>query len=210
MAERVAGAGRIFFGRPRIRGPGVFRHLGHPRAIFYPSEIDQTKFHGCQLCGAPWGDRRCLLVPRDLTFLSCLFPGMKLTVILEDRQRRDFDIDGPVSELVSKIALLSSMEGKALFFQGKQLDEAKTLAELGIPEQAVLRVSEQEEPVNRAQPEVIEAEEEDEMAKMLGFKSFGTTKGQTHSNAYGVQISKKTKHRQYLNRKGGQDKPLDN
>uniref|UniRef100_A0A8D3BE31 U4/U6.U5 small nuclear ribonucleoprotein 27 kDa protein n=1 Tax=Scophthalmus maximus TaxID=52904 RepID=A0A8D3BE31_SCOMX len=55
-------------------------------------------------------------------------------------------------------------------------------------------------------------EEEIEMMKQMGFASFDTTKGkkQTGSvNAFAINVSMKRKYRQYMNRKGGFNRPLD-
>lgn len=56
--------------------------------------------------------------------------------------------------------------------------------------------------------------EEDEalMAKMMGFATFNTTKGkhvQGSCNASAVKIRKPKKYRQYMNRRGGFNRPLD-
>lgn len=55
-------------------------------------------------------------------------------------------------------------------------------------------------------------EDEIEMMKMMGFASFDTTKGKKTDgsvNAYAVNVSMKRKYRQYMNRKGGFNRPLD-
>ncbi|NXN82739.1 SNR27 protein, partial [Bombycilla garrulus] len=55
-------------------------------------------------------------------------------------------------------------------------------------------------------------EEEIEMMKMMGFASFDTTKGKKvdgAANAYAINVSQKRKYRQYMNRKGGFNRPLD-
>lgn len=54
-------------------------------------------------------------------------------------------------------------------------------------------------------------EEEKEMAKLLGFSSFDTTKGKkVPGNQVGaVRVVKKRRYRQYMNRKGGFNRPLD-
>uniref|UniRef100_A0A8C4NEB9 U4/U6.U5 small nuclear ribonucleoprotein 27 kDa protein n=2 Tax=Eptatretus burgeri TaxID=7764 RepID=A0A8C4NEB9_EPTBU len=56
------------------------------------------------------------------------------------------------------------------------------------------------------------SEEEVEMMKLMGFGSFATTKGKRvdgSSNAHAVNIALKRKYRQYMNRKGGFNRPLD-
>jgi hypothetical protein len=63
-------------------------------------------------------------------------------------------------------------------------------------------------------PQTLEGktEEEIEMMKMLGFSSFDTTKGKHVDgacNASGVNIQQKRRYRQYMNRKGGFNRPLD-
>uniref|UniRef100_A0A6I8MZP8 U4/U6.U5 small nuclear ribonucleoprotein 27 kDa protein n=1 Tax=Ornithorhynchus anatinus TaxID=9258 RepID=A0A6I8MZP8_ORNAN len=55
-------------------------------------------------------------------------------------------------------------------------------------------------------------EEEIEMMKLMGFASFDTTKGKKVGgsvNAYAINVSQKRKYRQYMNRKGGFNRPLD-
>uniref|UniRef100_A0ACB8EZQ0 Uncharacterized protein n=1 Tax=Sphaerodactylus townsendi TaxID=933632 RepID=A0ACB8EZQ0_9SAUR len=55
-------------------------------------------------------------------------------------------------------------------------------------------------------------EEEIEMMKAMGFASFDTTKGKKVDgsvNAYAINVSQKRKYRQYMNRKGGFNRPLD-
>ncbi|XP_030058371.1 U4/U6.U5 small nuclear ribonucleoprotein 27 kDa protein [Microcaecilia unicolor] len=55
-------------------------------------------------------------------------------------------------------------------------------------------------------------EEEIEMMKIMGFGSFDTTKGKKVEgsvNAYAINVSQKRKYRQYMNRKGGFNRPLD-
>ncbi|CAF2388123.1 unnamed protein product [Rotaria sp. Silwood2] len=55
-------------------------------------------------------------------------------------------------------------------------------------------------------------EDEIEMLKTMGFASFDTTKGkhtEGATNAYGTNIQQKRRYRQYMNRKGGFNRPLD-
>uniref|UniRef100_H9GAT4 U4/U6.U5 small nuclear ribonucleoprotein 27 kDa protein n=2 Tax=Anolis carolinensis TaxID=28377 RepID=H9GAT4_ANOCA len=55
-------------------------------------------------------------------------------------------------------------------------------------------------------------EEEIEMMKIMGFSTFDTTKGKKVEgsvNAYAINVSQKRKYRQYMNRKGGFNRPLD-
>lgn len=54
--------------------------------------------------------------------------------------------------------------------------------------------------------------EEIEMMKLMGFSGFDTTKGKHvdgSCNAYAINIQQKRKYRQYMNRKGGFNRPLD-
>ncbi|TDH12435.1 U4/U6.U5 small nuclear ribonucleoprotein 27 kDa protein isoform X2 [Sander lucioperca] len=55
-------------------------------------------------------------------------------------------------------------------------------------------------------------EEEIEMMKQMGFGSFSTSKGRKTDgsvNAFAVNVTMKRKYRQYMNRKGGFNRPLD-
>ncbi|KAK9522342.1 hypothetical protein VZT92_018815 [Zoarces viviparus] len=55
-------------------------------------------------------------------------------------------------------------------------------------------------------------EEEIEMMKLMGFGSFETSKGKKTDgsvNAFAINVSMKRKYRQYMNRKGGFNRPLD-
>lgn len=54
-------------------------------------------------------------------------------------------------------------------------------------------------------------EENEMLAKMMGFSSFDSTKGKQvpGNNVGAVNVSKKRKYRQYMNRKGGFNRPLD-
>ncbi|XP_049618902.1 U4/U6.U5 small nuclear ribonucleoprotein 27 kDa protein [Syngnathus scovelli] len=55
-------------------------------------------------------------------------------------------------------------------------------------------------------------EEEIEMMKLMGFSTFDSTKGkksESATNAYAVNTTMKRKYRQYMNRKGGFNRPLD-
>ncbi len=54
--------------------------------------------------------------------------------------------------------------------------------------------------------------EEIEMMKIMGFGNFETTKGKPiegNDTNYGTAIVNKRKYRQYMNRKGGFNRPLD-
>jgi U4/U6.U5 tri-snRNP-associated protein 3 len=54
--------------------------------------------------------------------------------------------------------------------------------------------------------------DEIEMMKIMGFAGFDTTKGkkvEDSANAFAINIQQKRKYRQYMNRKGGFNKPLD-
>lgn len=56
-------------------------------------------------------------------------------------------------------------------------------------------------------------EEEIEMLKVMGFAGFDSTKGKHiedgKANAFAVNVQQKRKYRQYMNRKGGFNRPLD-
>lgn len=56
-----------------------------------------------------------------------------------------------------------------------------------------------------------EKRENELMAKMMGFTNFDSTKGkQVEGNNVGnVRVAKKRKYRQYMNRQGGFNRPLD-
>lgn len=58
--------------------------------------------------------------------------------------------------------------------------------------------------------ELVEDDGGMDMAAMMGFGGFGTTKGKkvTGNNAYYVRKEKKTEYRQYMNRVGGFNRPL--
>ncbi|XP_066141133.1 U4/U6.U5 small nuclear ribonucleoprotein 27 kDa protein [Euwallacea fornicatus] len=55
------------------------------------------------------------------------------------------------------------------------------------------------------------SEEEQEMMRMMGFCNFDTTKGKKveGNDVGGVHVILKRKYRQYMNRKGGFNRPLD-
>ncbi|KAM3868287.1 U4/U6.U5 small nuclear ribonucleoprotein 27 kDa protein [Diretmus argenteus] len=55
-------------------------------------------------------------------------------------------------------------------------------------------------------------EEEIEMMKIMGFSTFDSSKGKKTDgsvNAHAINVSQKRKYRQYMNRKGGFNRPLD-
>ncbi|XP_061763051.1 U4/U6.U5 small nuclear ribonucleoprotein 27 kDa protein [Nerophis ophidion] len=55
-------------------------------------------------------------------------------------------------------------------------------------------------------------EEEIEMMKLMGFATFNTSKGKKSegsTKAFAINVSMKRKYRQYMNRKGGFNRPLD-
>lgn len=69
-------------------------------------------------------------------------------------------------------------------------------------------------PMDEDEPEddvVVEADGLDAMQAMMGFGSFGSTKGKKipGNNAGAVRKEKKTEYRQYMNRVGGFNRPLD-
>jgi len=54
--------------------------------------------------------------------------------------------------------------------------------------------------------------EEEQMSKLMGFSGFDTTKGKKtdgSTNASGIFKQPKRKYRQYMNRRGGFNRPLD-
>ncbi|RWS06836.1 U4/U6.U5 small nuclear ribonucleoprotein 27 kDa protein-like protein, partial [Dinothrombium tinctorium] len=55
------------------------------------------------------------------------------------------------------------------------------------------------------------SEEEQQMMKMMGFATFDTTKGKhvPGNDVHAVHVIHKRKYRQYMNRKGGFNRPLD-
>jgi len=133
---------------------------------------------------------------------------MKVTVIFEDRQRRIFELENDlIDSLVLLIQKHENLDGRALFFQGRQISETATFTDEKIPDGAVIRTDIADTPVERnkaAEPEP--EDEEDQMRAMLGFGSFGTTKGSAHLDSSGARVIKKPKHRQFMNLKS--DKPI--
>jgi U4/U6.U5 tri-snRNP-associated protein 3 len=74
--------------------------------------------------------------------------------------------------------------------------------------------SSSDKPINIIDPNQLEGktEEEIEMLKIMGFTGFDSSKGkhvEGSSNAHAVSIQEKRKYRQYMNRKGGFNRPLD-
>eukprot|EP00743_Colponemidia_sp_Colp-15_P004320 GILK01004660.1.p2 GENE.GILK01004660.1~~GILK01004660.1.p2 ORF type:complete len:184 (+),score=10.01 GILK01004660.1:23-553(+) len=69
----------------------------------------------------------------------------------------------------------------------------------------------QEVPASKDLTAPVEADEEALMAKMLGFATFDSTKGKDHTETDASYINKKKKriYRQYMNRRGGFNKPLE-
>jgi len=81
-----------------------------------------------------------------------------------------------------------------------------------------LRIKEQEREARKAMEATLTAEdmegkteEEIDMMRIMGFKGFDTTKGKkVKGNDVGsVHVVVKRKYRQYMNRKGGFNRPLD-
>ena len=68
------------------------------------------------------------------------------------------------------------------------------------------------DPMDEDDEEEIEVEDEglDDMAAMMGFGGFGTTKNKKvlGNNAGALHKEKKTEYRQYMNRQGGFNRPL--
>lgn len=69
------------------------------------------------------------------------------------------------------------------------------------------------EPDEQAAGEEAENDTEAQMAALMGFGGFGSTKGtKVQGNPTDVVVGKpvkKTEYRQYMNRKGGFNRPLD-
>mmetsp|Transcript_39812 Transcript_39812/g.98084 ORF Transcript_39812/g.98084 Transcript_39812/m.98084 type:complete len:280 (-) Transcript_39812:127-966(-) len=61
------------------------------------------------------------------------------------------------------------------------------------------------------EPQIDPADEEAAMIRMLGFNSFDSSKEKDHSDAAveGIKKQTKRKYRQYMNRRGGFNRPLD-
>jgi U4/U6.U5 tri-snRNP-associated protein 3 len=57
--------------------------------------------------------------------------------------------------------------------------------------------------------EDLDESESESLAKVLGFSRFSTTKGKKHVDYGGVQLIKSREYRQYMNRPGGFNKPID-
>ncbi|EEB08228.1 U4/U6 X U5 tri-snRNP complex subunit [Schizosaccharomyces japonicus yFS275] len=53
------------------------------------------------------------------------------------------------------------------------------------------------------------SDELEDVSAIMGFTSFGTTAGKKHGDIGAVFKQKKTKYRQYMNREGGFNRPLD-
>ncbi|UJR10200.1 hypothetical protein I4U23_014415 [Adineta vaga] len=76
-------------------------------------------------------------------------------------------------------------------------------------------VDKRSEPVKRIfDPSELQGKTEDEieMLKTMGFATFDSTKGkhtEGSTNASGANIQQKRRYRQYMNRKGGFNRPLD-
>ncbi|CAF0727313.1 unnamed protein product [Didymodactylos carnosus] len=71
-----------------------------------------------------------------------------------------------------------------------------------------------EPPTRIFDPSELEGKTEDEieMMKTMGFATFDTTKGkhtEGSTNAFAANIQQKRRYRQYMNRKGGFNRPLD-
>lgn len=65
-------------------------------------------------------------------------------------------------------------------------------------------------PIN--EEDLVDKSEEDvEMMKLMGFGGFESTKGKKvpGNDVSGVHVIQKRKYRQYMNRKGGFNRPLD-
>lgn len=71
----------------------------------------------------------------------------------------------------------------------------------------------EEDTVDATKPleELTPEEQEARMMALMGFGGFDSTKGKKVAGAdvSGVDIKKQRKHRQYMNRRGGFNRPLD-
>ena len=116
-------------------------------------------------------------------------PCMPLTVAFPDRKRRQFTqpLSSTVFELVKTIHTEFPMDAFRLYFQGREIShESETLGALGIPENALLRVDDAENPrthpVNSEISQAVETGEdgESEISRIMGFKEFSSSKGKSH------------------------------
>ena len=56
---------------------------------------------------------------------------------------------------------------------------------------------------------LLEEEDDPPISKLMGFSRFSTTKGKKHEDYGAVDLIKKRTYRQYMNRPGGFNRPLD-
>jgi U4/U6.U5 tri-snRNP-associated protein 3 len=52
-------------------------------------------------------------------------------------------------------------------------------------------------------------EDDPDLSKIMGFTKFTSTKGKKHDDYGGIEVRKKRSYRQYMNRPGGFNRPLD-
>jgi len=52
-------------------------------------------------------------------------------------------------------------------------------------------------------------EEDPPLTQLMGFSKFSSTKGRKHQDYGGYEVRRKQKYRQYMNRIGGFNRPLD-
>ena len=56
---------------------------------------------------------------------------------------------------------------------------------------------------------LLEEEDDPSLSKLMGFSRFKSTKGKKHEDYGAVDLIKKRTYRQYMNRPGGFNRPLD-
>ncbi|XP_053204387.1 U4/U6.U5 small nuclear ribonucleoprotein 27 kDa protein-like [Panonychus citri] len=92
----------------------------------------------------------------------------------------------------------------------KKSDREKSTRSRTVEKDRVARVEKVHEPTKDSTPIGGETDEA-EMLKLMGFGNFDTTKGKQvpGNNVSAVHVIHKRKYRQYMNRKGGFNRPLD-
>jgi len=75
------------------------------------------------------------------------------------------------------------------------------------PSPAGIEVPSKPKPITSAT--LLEEEEDPPISKLMGFSRFSTTKGKKHEDYGAVDLIKKRTYRQYMNRPGGFNRPLD-
>lgn len=75
------------------------------------------------------------------------------------------------------------------------------------PPSAMTETPSKSKPITSAT--LLEEEEDPPISKLMGFSRFSTTKGKKHEDYGAVDLIKKRTYRQYMNRPGGFNRPLD-